>query len=143
MALMTGKQCRKARNLLRWNQRDLSARSRVPVKRLDNFEKGYFRLYKSEHDDVMKVFKREGVIFKDNFEVVLSDDDRPKRKQYYQDAGYEDTNKTYDGSDEVQRQRDETAHGHPSHESEEESEIKKRLQRYLGNNDDGAGSDNH
>ena len=68
---ISGKQCQKARNLLKWNQRDLSTRCAVDMKRIDSFEKGVIRPYKGEMDAIMTAFEKEDIQFKANFEVEL------------------------------------------------------------------------
>ena len=68
---ISGKQCIKARHLLRWNLRDLSNRCSVNVMRIESFEKGVVRLQKPEMDYLMSTLKNQHIIFKDNFEVLL------------------------------------------------------------------------
>lgn len=68
---ITGKQCQKARGLLKWNHRDLGTRCALDAKRIDSFEKGVIRLQKFEMDAVMTAFDKEDVQFKANFEVAL------------------------------------------------------------------------
>jgi len=68
---ISGKQCQKARNLLKWNQRDLATRCAVDMKRIDSFEKGVIRPYKGEMDAIITAFDKEDVQFKENFEVQL------------------------------------------------------------------------
>jgi len=67
------KQSRAARSLLKWNINDLATRSGVPQRRLDQFEKNVLHLVKGENDAVVSAFKKVGIQFKDNFEVILSE----------------------------------------------------------------------
>jgi hypothetical protein len=61
--LISTKQCKRARALLKWNLLDLASRTRIPVKHLEKFERSQVRLTKPENDDVVKVFERHKIEF--------------------------------------------------------------------------------
>jgi hypothetical protein len=69
---VTGKQCQKARALLKWNVRDLVSRMEgVQPRRIDSFEKGVVQLYGWENDKMKLVFEKSGIAFLEDFQVVL------------------------------------------------------------------------
>jgi hypothetical protein len=74
---LISKQCKAARNLLRWNVADLSTKSGVPHKRIDLFEKGFLHLVVGENDSLVGLFKQGGIHFMDNYEVVLDTEGNP------------------------------------------------------------------
>ncbi len=79
---ITSRQCKQARSLLKWNPQDLASRTRIPVRNIERFEKGVTRLMLPENDEIMKTFKKNGIIFKDNFDVMLvGKDDAEERAE--------------------------------------------------------------
>ena len=79
-SLITPKQCRASRSLLKWNIQDLTARTGIPTKRIDSFEKGIVHLYQNENLEIMETLKKEGVEFLSDFEVRLKKDAEKKDK---------------------------------------------------------------
>jgi hypothetical protein len=72
MHKITGKQCKTARSLLKWNVNDLSSRLRsVPAKRIESFERGIVHIQEWENDEIVKAMRKEGVEFRSDFEVIL------------------------------------------------------------------------
>ena len=78
--LITAKQCRASRSLLKWNLQDLASRCNIPAKRIDCFEKAIVHLYQNENLEIMDIFKKEGVEFLSDFEVRLRKDAEKKDK---------------------------------------------------------------
>lgn len=78
--LLTAKQCRASRSLLKWNLQDLAARCNIPAKRIDSFEKGILHLYQNENVEIMNILKKQGVEFLSDFEVRLKKDVQDKDK---------------------------------------------------------------
>ena len=70
---LTARQCRSARGLLKWNIHDLASRTSVLHKRIESFERGSIKLHKPENEEIIKLFQKQGIEFKENFEVDLSD----------------------------------------------------------------------
>jgi hypothetical protein len=98
---ITGKQCQQARNLLKWNQRDLSTRASLDAKKIDSFEKGVVRLQKGEMEGITSAFYKEDVMFKGNFEVEL----KKKTTQTTRVSGEQTVHDaTADYMDEIERQ---------------------------------------
>lgn len=72
MHKLTGKQCRTARGLLKWNIYDLANRiNGVNPKRIDSFERGMVHIAEWENDEMVTAFRKEGVTFNADLEVVL------------------------------------------------------------------------
>jgi hypothetical protein len=63
MLRLTASQCRRARGLLKWNQRDLHHKSKVPPQRIDFFEQGVLHLQHGENKAIHEAFKEEGILF--------------------------------------------------------------------------------
>ncbi|MFZ4124542.1 MAG: hypothetical protein ACOYJ2_00530 [Rickettsiales bacterium] len=61
--IISTKQCKRARALLKWNPLDLASRTRIPIRHLEKFERNQARLTKPENDDIVKVFERHGIEF--------------------------------------------------------------------------------
>ena len=74
MKQITSRQCRTARSLLKWNIHDLAARTRVPFRTIDLFEKNLKRIQRHESEELINVFTQSGVIFQSDFEVYLKDE---------------------------------------------------------------------
>lgn len=70
---LSGKQSRSARGLLKWNLHDLASKVKTPIKRLESFEKGVLHLQKVENDELINAYKKEGIEFRGDFEVVLKE----------------------------------------------------------------------
>ena len=82
MLRLTGKQSKSARSLLKWNLYDLGNRVKgVVPKRIGSFEHGLVHLMEWENDELVRAFKKAGILFKGDLEVVL-DKSKPT-----QDAG--------------------------------------------------------
>jgi hypothetical protein len=77
---VSSKQCRAARDLLKWNLHDLVSRVNVPVKRLESFERGSIQLYQNENHEIAEVFKKNGIEFLSDFEVKLKKEVKDKQK---------------------------------------------------------------
>ena|SRR5579884_3048578 len=73
MFKITGKQCKKARSLLKWNLQDLASRlaSGIQTSRIDSFEKGFVHVMQWENDELSKAFKAAGIEFSSDLEVYL------------------------------------------------------------------------
>lgn len=72
MHKITGKQCMRARALLKWNIHDLVNRVKGMVpKRVDSFEHGSVHLMEWENDELVRAFKKRGIHFKADLDVVL------------------------------------------------------------------------
>lgn len=71
MTKMSSKQCRSARDLLKWNVHDLASRVNVGVKRIETFERGSVQLYQNENTEIVDIFKKHGIEFLSDFEVKL------------------------------------------------------------------------
>lgn len=69
--LISAKQCKRARALLKWNPLDLASRTRIPVSHLEKFERSQVRLTKPENDEVVKVFERNKIEFLRDGDVGL------------------------------------------------------------------------
>lgn len=69
--IITGKQLRRARALVKWNLHDLANRTHIPFQQLERFEHGRMRLTKPENDEVISVFERHSVEFDKNGGVTL------------------------------------------------------------------------
>lgn len=70
---LSPRQCRTARSLLKWNYHDLSSKSGVAPKRIEEFERATLHLQKSENDELVDTFHKQGIEFKADFQVVLTD----------------------------------------------------------------------
>lgn len=68
--IISTKQCKRARALLKWNPLDLASRTRIPIRHLEKFERNQTRLTKPENDEIVKVFERYGIEFLPDGEVV-------------------------------------------------------------------------
>ena len=72
MELLNGLQCREARMLLHWNVRELAYKSGVVAKRISQFELLQNPLYVKEVQLLIDAFKREHVVFTENYGVKRS-----------------------------------------------------------------------
>jgi hypothetical protein len=71
LRVISTKQCKRARALLKWNPNDLASRTRIPLRHLEKFERNQVRLTKPENDEVVKVFERHNVEFMPDGNVLL------------------------------------------------------------------------
>lgn len=71
MIKITGQQCKAARGLLKWNIHDLSHRCHMPPRRIESFERGILQLQLPENDELVKIYKEQGIEFKGDLEVKL------------------------------------------------------------------------
>ncbi len=69
---LTAKQSKRARSLLKWNIQDVVSRSAIIKKRLEQFEHSQLTLMKSENDDLVKLYTKQGIAFHRSGEVSLS-----------------------------------------------------------------------
>lgn len=81
MLTVSGSQCKRARGLLQWNHRDLSHKAKIPVSRLNNFERGLIHLHQGENKAVYDAFKEEGITFHEFGEVTLDPDMAGKKSK--------------------------------------------------------------
>ncbi len=70
---LTGRQCKTARNLLKWNIHDLSSRVGIPSTRLGDFESGTAHLVPPEMQGVIRVLEQAGIIFHPDSHLTLVD----------------------------------------------------------------------
>ncbi len=70
--IISTKQCKRARAVLKWNPTDLASRTHIPVRHLEKFERNQVRLTKPENDEVVKIFERHGVEFLASGDVAYS-----------------------------------------------------------------------
>lgn len=71
MLKVTALQCRRARGLLGWNQRDLMHKSGVQSHRINSFERALVHLRHDENKAIYHAFKEEGIAFQEYGEVTL------------------------------------------------------------------------
>lgn len=71
MAIITAGQCRAARALLAWSQRDLEVKSGVSRLAIANFEREASTPYARTLRDIVSVFENAGVIFQEAQEGVI------------------------------------------------------------------------
>jgi len=77
---ITGKQCKAARALLKWNLSDLAnTLSGIVPRRIESFERGMVHLAEWENKDMVASFKKEGIAFRADMEVVLHTDRKEER----------------------------------------------------------------
>jgi hypothetical protein len=69
--IISTKQCKRARALLKWNPTDLASRTHIPVRHLEKFERNQVRLTKPENDEVVKVFERHGIEFLSDGDAIF------------------------------------------------------------------------
>jgi hypothetical protein len=69
--IITSKQMRRARALVKWNLHDLANQTHIPFPQLEQFENGRIRLTKAENDEVISVFERHSVAFDKNGGATL------------------------------------------------------------------------
>lgn len=82
MHKLTGKQCKVARGLLKWNVYDLANHvSRIDAKRIESYERGNAHLAEWENDELVKAFRKEGVRFNNDLDVVLGDSDTMRQNK--------------------------------------------------------------
>lgn len=68
---ITGKQCKAARGLLKWNLRELEFRSTIRASAIEGFEDGSKPLMGPQREVLYKTFKKEGIVFLDMGDVKL------------------------------------------------------------------------
>lgn len=74
MHKLTGKQCRQARALLKWNVYDLSSRvSGINARRIESYERGMVHIAEWENDEMVSAFRKEGIQFNSDMDVVLKE----------------------------------------------------------------------
>lgn len=78
--IISSKQCKRARALLKWNPLDLASRTRIPVRHLEKFERNQVRLTKPENDEVVEIFEMNSIRFLGDGEVILHGD---KQGEYH------------------------------------------------------------
>lgn len=79
MHKLTGKQCKQARGLLKWNVYDLSSHvNGINPKRIESFERGMVHIAEWENDEMVKAFRKEGVAFNAELDVVLAEADKKR-----------------------------------------------------------------
>lgn len=71
MAIITAGQCRAARALLAWSQRDLEVKSGVSRLAIANFEREASTPYARTLKDIVAVFENAGIIFQEAQEGVI------------------------------------------------------------------------
>jgi hypothetical protein len=72
MHKLTGKQCRTARSLLKWNVYDLATHvNSIPPRRIESFEKGVVHIVEWENDEMVQAFRNEGIVFNSDLDVTL------------------------------------------------------------------------
>jgi hypothetical protein len=81
--IITGKQMRRARALVKWNLHDLANRTHISFQQLERFEHGRMRLTKPENDEVIRVFDRHSVAFDKNGGVTLFDKTAAEHEFFY------------------------------------------------------------
>jgi transcriptional regulator with XRE-family HTH domain len=70
MALLLPEQCRAARALLDWQQRDLAQQSKVSRKSIADFERGRTMPWARTLDDIREAFEAAGIEFLDDVQDV-------------------------------------------------------------------------
>jgi len=72
MHKLSGKQCKMARSLLKWNIYDLANHVKgILPKRIDSFEHSMVHLIEWENDEMVRAFKKQGILFKSDMDVAL------------------------------------------------------------------------
>ena len=69
--IITPAQCKAARNLLHWNQRNLAEKSRVGLATIGAFESGSRMPYPKTLEDIEEAFEKAGMEFDDNDKFCL------------------------------------------------------------------------
>ena len=83
--LLTSRQCRKARHLLKWNIHDITSQVRVDPRKMEKFERGTTRLLPHENNEIVKLFLANNIVFAANYEVELKTDKKNKKEAKYKD----------------------------------------------------------
>jgi len=74
---LTGKQCKQARALLKWNVYDLASRvNGINPKRIESYERGMVHMAEWENDEMVTAFRKEGIQFNAELDVTLSASDK-------------------------------------------------------------------
>lgn len=74
MHKLTGKQCRQARALLKWNLYDLANHlNGINPRRIESFERGMVHVAEWENDEMVNAFRDQGVLFNADLDVVLDE----------------------------------------------------------------------
>lgn len=77
MHKLTGKQCKQARALLKWNVYDLASRvNGINPRRIESYERGMVHIVEWENDEMVTAFRKEGIHFSAELDVTLKDSDR-------------------------------------------------------------------
>ena len=90
--IITSKQLRRARALLKWNLHDLANRTHIAFQQLERFEHGRMRLTKPENDEVISVFERHSVEFDKNGGVTLFDKTAAEHEFFYTSKEFKNYN---------------------------------------------------
>lgn len=69
--VITAKQSRQARSLLKWNVQDVVNKCALQMRRIDHFERGIVRLSRTENDALVKVYIDNGIAFTRDYDVRL------------------------------------------------------------------------
>lgn len=72
MHKLTGKQCKQARALLKWNVYDLASRvNGINPRRIESYERGMVHMAEWENDEMVTAFRKEGIQFNAELDVSL------------------------------------------------------------------------
>lgn len=69
---ITKEQCKAARALLNWNQRDLAEKVRVRTASISDFERGRTNPIKKNLEDIKNTFEEAGIKFQNNSDIGVS-----------------------------------------------------------------------
>lgn len=77
MHKLTGKQCKQARALLKWNVYDLASRvNGINPRRIESYERGMVHMAEWENDEMVSAFRKEGIQFNAEMDVTLNAADK-------------------------------------------------------------------
>lgn len=77
---ITPKMSKQARSMLKWNIHDVVSKCKLNPNRLEQFEKGLFRLTRTENEELYDVYTDHDIIFTKDFEVKLGKIEKKKAK---------------------------------------------------------------
>lgn len=83
--IITARQCKQARSLLKWNLHDITSKTNIPAKQLERFERSLTRLTMPESKEVITVFEKHGIVFLDNLDVILVTEESEQAQQIKSD----------------------------------------------------------
>lgn len=121
--IISTKQCKRARAVLKWNPTDLASRTHIPVRHLEKFERNQVRLTKPENDEVVKVFERHGVEFLADGDVTYSGN--LKEDYHYSDKEFKHYDMDNESAESVEAKEAEEA-ARKTKEEEEKRLIRER-----------------